>query len=72
MRKKSPRFHFEHNGRTFIVYASTRTRALARARTFTGDPLVVVRKSGFYDYATNTIKEPADGPTTLRDCRTVY
>ena len=72
MSKKSPRFHFEHNNRTFIVYAPTRTHALVKAQDFTGNPFVTVHESGFYDYDTNTIKEPADGPTSLQDWRTVY
>ncbi len=75
----SPRWHFDHEGRRFILYASTIEEERAQAGRFldrqgvgelagrlVANGLVA---SGHYSRKTNTIVDPQDGPTTFLDCR---
>ncbi len=69
--KRSNRWHFMHEGRTFIVYRDTRGEAEQAAHAMTGniDSASTVAASGYYDYASNTIVGGLDGPTVILDAR---
>lgn len=68
MGTKAYRWHFIHEGRTFIVYAPTINNAKDRAKTFTGHAQRVY-ESGYYCRKTNTVIGATDGPTTFEDNR---
>ncbi len=71
IRKRSPRWHFTHEGRSYSVYCPTRGDAEKAAHAHTGsiDAASTVAASGYYDYATNRIVDSQDGPMVLIDAR---
>ncbi len=66
-----PRWHFEHEGRTYITYAATREDAHDVISIFLGRPssIPLAEESGYYCHVTNTIVDAKDGPYTFLDCR---
>ncbi len=61
----SLRWHMHKDGRTFIMYGpqlEVLNRAVAGGYSD-------VTESGYYSYATNTIENPKDGPTSFIDMR---
>lgn len=68
--RMSPRWHYEYEGRTYIIYAMTETQAedIANAKHKSGNALIgEMKASGFYSYMTNQILEAKDGETLVID-----
>jgi hypothetical protein len=64
------RWHYTHEGRTYIVYAANRKMAEAAALAHIGKAFLgCLRPSGYYCRKTNTIVNPQDGPITTEDFR---
>jgi hypothetical protein len=69
---RSPRWHFEHEGRTFVLYAADQAAACDIISAHLGKPSGSIpgpQESGYYCYVTNTIVGAKDGPTSFLDCR---
>ena len=68
----SLRWFFEHEGRTFILYASNEEDAAEAISTFLNHPssIPAPQRSGYYDYETNSIKDAShrEGPSLFHDC----
>jgi hypothetical protein len=64
----SLRWHTEHEGKTYIVYADCKNDAkLAFHRALGIDAMRKVHWSGYYCKAANAIYQATDGPTAVQD-----
>jgi len=75
----SKRWHFEHGGKIFILYADTKEKAQDAIREFlvreNRSELLVPpepQESGYYDRSKNVIVDAKDGPHTIEDARKVF
>jgi hypothetical protein len=68
---RTPRWHFDHADRRFILYAATAEDASAVITTFVGrqTSIPLPEESGYYCQVTNSIVGAKDGPTSFMDCR---
>lgn len=68
LREDTPRWHFDHEGRRFILYDHDQYNAAKRAETFAGTPVFVV-PSGHFCHTTNMIVGAQDGDVSFVDAR---
>ena len=63
----SPRWHYDHGGKRYIVYSPDAATAMIAASDRHGETILTVTASGHYDYSTNNIVGALDGPTVIED-----